>query len=72
MLLNHNNFYKGLLISHFMVFGFKKNSINTNYMAGDNREPFYKEGEFSFFRNLYLGIKELIFPKKNLEKKVIV
>ena len=53
-----------------MVFGFKRNLINTNYIAGNQMEPFYKKGEFSFFRMLYDEIKETISSKKNIEKKV--
>lgn len=50
------------------VFAFKKGSINTDYMAGDNLEPTNSEYN-PFFKKLYKGIISALFPKKNIEKK---
>ena len=51
-----------------MVVAFKKDSIITSYMAGENLEPLNTEYR-SFFKELYTQIKECFFPKKNLESK---
>ncbi|MCK5624817.1 hypothetical protein KAI04_03175 [Candidatus Pacearchaeota archaeon] len=51
------------------IFAFKKGSIDTSYMAGEDLEPLNTPYPY-FFRELYRVIKECFFPKKNLENKI--